>query len=155
MKLKTLLFALPIVLFSCNNQPAAPPEAAVDTSSKMEIMVPAQTCYLGTIAKDSVFLKTEKFPNVVTGTLEYKNYEKDSSKGELEGKMSGDTLIAQYRFSSEGTTSISQVVFLIKGDSAYEGFGEMEEKDGVMVFKNLNEIKFDTTLILNKVSCIN
>lgn len=155
MKLKTLLFALPIVLFSCNNQPAPTPESVVDTSSKMEIMVPAQTCYLGTIAKDSVFLKTEKFPNVVTGTLEYKNYEKDSSKGELEGKMSGDTLIAQYRFSSEGTTSISQVVFLIKGDSAYEGFGEMEEKDGVMVFKNLNEIKFDTTLILNQTNCNN
>lgn len=155
MKLKTLLFALPVVLFSCNDQPAPTPETTVDTTSKMEIMVPAQTCYLGTIAKDSVFLKTEKFPNVVIGTLEYKNFEKDSSKGELEGKMNGDTLIAHYKFSSEGTTSVSQVAFLIKGDIVVEGFGEMEEKDGAMVFKNLSDIKFDTTLILNKINCHN
>jgi len=116
-------------------------------------MIPTQTCYIGSIGKDTIVLKTERFPNVVTGILEYKFYEKDQSKGEFDGKMNGDTLIAEYTFSSEGTKSVRQVAFLLQGELALEGFGEMEERNGKMVFKDINEIKFDGTLKLYKTEC--
>ena len=74
-------------------------------------------------------MKVEVFENVVTGTLSYKFYQKDSNKGEFEGTLKGDTLLADYTFMSEGTQSVRQVVFLIKGETAIEGYGDIEEKD--------------------------
>ena len=91
--------------------------------------------------------------NVVTGKLSYKFYEKDSNIGEFKGQLKGDTLLADYKFMSEGQVSTRQVIFLIKNNVAKEGYGDMEEKNGKMVFKNRKSISFATGLILNKVEC--
>ena len=126
-----------------------------DTSKPVEnkIMIPASSCYSLITGKDTVFLKTEIFPNVVTGILSYKFYEKDSNKGGIDGKLSGDTLIADYKFMSEGTQSTRQVIFLLKDSIATEGYGNMEEKNGKMVFKDLNQVSFGKGLVLKKVPC--
>lgn len=123
------------------------------TTEEMKIMIPGQTCYVGSIGRDSIFLKTEIFPNVVTGTLEYRNYEKDRSSGVIDGKINGDTLVADYRFTSEGIQSVAQVIFLLQGDTAVEGYGDKEEKDGKMVFKDFSKISFDQSVKLNKTAC--
>ena len=91
--------------------------------------------------------------NVVTGKLSYKFYEKDSNKGEIVGKLNGDTLLADYKFMSEGQLSTRQVVFLIKNNVAKEGYGKMEEKNGMIVFKDMRGVSFETGLALNKVEC--
>lgn len=122
-------------------------------TDEIAVMIPDQTCYTGVIGKDSIFLQTEVFPTVVTGTLQYKNYEKDSSTGQIEGEMKGDTLLADYTFMSEGVESVAQVIFLVKGDTVLEGYGEMEEKDGKMVFKDPGRISFDSSVKLNKTEC--
>ena len=67
--------------------------------------------------------------------------------------MNGDTLLADYKFMSEGKLSTRQVIFLIQGDDAIEGYGNSEEKDGKMVFKNINEVVFGKGLILKKAEC--
>lgn len=153
-RLSSLSFYLSLFLYACSSPSRETATTAnIDTMPKMEVMIPAQTCYAGTIARDSIFLKVEKFPNVVTGTLELRYYEKDQSIGAIEGKMHGDTLIADYTYFSEGTTSIRQVALLLQNDMAYQGHGEMTEKDGKMVFTNLSEIKFDTSLKLTKTAC--
>ena len=54
---------------------------------------------------------------------------------------------------SEGTQSVRQVVFLIKGETAIEGYGDIEEKDGKMVFKNLSSVVFGKGVILKKEDC--
>ena len=148
---KTLLFLLSLSVFSCNHTSNQSSES--DTTEEIKAMIPAQTCYVGAIGRDSIFLKTEQFPNVVTGTLEYKNYEKDRSRGEIDGIMHGDTLVADYTFTSEGKSSVAQVVFLLQGDTAVEGHGDKEEKDGKMVFKAPDKISFDQSVILTKVAC--
>jgi len=150
-----LLLFLSLVTFACNKQSkdTSTSESDSDTPGEMKVMIPAQTCYMGTIGRDSIFLKTERFPNVVTGTLEYKNYEKDRSSGTIDGKMKGDTLLADYTFTSEGIESVAQVVFLLQGNTAIEGYGDKEEKDGKMVFKSLDKISFDKSVILNKTEC--
>jgi hypothetical protein len=58
----------------------------------------------------------------------FKFYEKDSNKGVIDGKLNGDTLLADYKFMSEGIQSTRQVIFLIKDSNATEGYGPMEEK---------------------------
>lgn len=152
---KTLLFFLLLLAFACNNEPRQTSISGTDTpkTDEMKIMIPAQTCYASSTGKDSVFLKTERFPNVVTGTLEYRFYEKDRSMGEIEGKLFGDTLIADYTFASEGIKSVRQVVFLLQNDLAIEGYGEMAKKDGKLIFKNIKEVKFGNSFKLHKTSC--
>lgn len=148
--LAPLLFAV-----ACSNEPkqTTVSKTSVTQTEEVKAMIPAQTCYVGIMGKDSIFLKTERFPNVVTGTLVYKFYEKDQSQGALDGKMHGDTLVADYTFSSEGKTSVRQVAFLLSADSAREGYGEQEEKEGKMVFKNLGELNFKDAVTLGKTAC--
>ncbi len=95
----------------------------------------------------------EVFPNVATGRLSYKFHEKDNNTGDLEGQLHGDTLLADYKFMSEGIQSTRQVIFLIKDNTAIEGYGNLEERSGKMVFKNQEEIIFGKGLILKKVPC--
>ncbi len=142
---------------SCNNNVKPPTEVATmkDTSKVIEnkIMIPLSSCFSTSTGKDSVHLKVEVFENVVTGKISYKFYEKDSNTGDFEGQLRGDTLLADYIFNSEGKKSVRQVVFLIKDNVATEGYGDMEEKNGKMVFKNLKAIVFGEGMILTKVPC--
>ena len=146
-----------LVLISCNeaNKPADTSTVKKDSSTAVEnkIMIPASTCYFSTNGKDSFRLKVEVFPNVATGRFSNKFYEKDSNEGELDGHLLGDTLLADYKFMSEGKLSVRQVIFLIKDSTATEGYGDMEEKDGKMIFKNIKDVTFGKGLILKKADC--
>jgi hypothetical protein len=142
---------------SCNNEQKQSTVITQieDTLPPVEnkVMIPVSSCYSTTTGKDSVFLKVEVFPNVVTGKLSYKIYQKDSNEGEFEGQLHGDTLLADYKFMSEGKESVRQVIFLIQNSMAIEGYGNMEEKNGKMLFKDTKGITFGKGLILKKVPC--
>mgnify|MGYP000199732883 CR=1 FL=1 len=154
---------LPIIFFaatiaaSCKNEPKKTTDATttVDTAKTVENKptTPAAACYSYIKDKDTVTLKMESSANVVSGKLSYKLYQKDSNKGELNGQLNGDTLLADYKFMSEGQLSTRQVIFLIKNNVAKEGYGKMEEKNGKMVFKDMKSISFETGVALNKVEC--
>lgn len=153
------LFAtvISILAISCNNQSQqnAAKDNATDTSRPIEnkVMIPASTCYESISKKDTVRLKVEVFAHVVTGMLSYHLYEKDKNDGDIEAQFKGDTLVADYSFMSEGKRSVRQVAFLIKDSTAIEGYGDMEEKDGKMVFKDLNKLDFGKGIILKKGAC--
>ena len=154
---------LPIILFaatiaaSCKNEPKKTTDATtiVDTAKTVEnkTTTPVASCYSYIKDKDTVTLKMESSANNVTGKLTYKLYQKDSNKGELTGQLNGDTLLADYKFMSEGQLSTRQVIFLIRNNVAKEGYGKMEEKNGKMVFKDMKGVSFETGLTLNKVEC--
>jgi len=136
-----------LVLAACNNnaeQSSATAETK-DTSKQEEIniQVPNTVCYLNVTGKDSIFLKTEIFPNVVTGTLKYKFFEKDNNYGEIDGTLRGDTLIADYKFMSEGVQSVRKVMFLITGSAATEIYEATESKESI----------FKKGTVLQKISC--
>jgi len=110
-------------------------------------------CYSYTMKKDSAFLRINITDNVVSGDLEYKNFEKDSNKGTIKGKMLGDTLLADYTFLSEGATSVREVVMLRKGPGFIEGYGESEEKNGKMNFINRSKLNFKKGMTFKKTNC--
>lgn len=112
-------------------------------------------CYLGVPGKDSVFLQLHIGNNKVTGNLEYKRFEKDRNKGTIRGMFRGDTLVADYTFMSEGVMSVREVMFLKKGDVLMEGFGDVEEKNRKMVFKNTGDVNFDEFMLLRQNDCRN
>lgn len=157
MKHTSLFIFLIVIVASCNNEPKTSNEITKteNTSQPVEnkIMIPVSSCYSSATGKDSVHLKVEIFENVVTGNLSYKFHEKDSNKGDFEGKLHGDTLLADYTFMSEGVQSTRQVIFLMKDDVAIEGYGVMEEKNGKMVFKDTRGVTFGKGLTLKKVDC--
>ena len=141
------LFASILVLTACNNN-ADQPSAAVETKDtskqdEIKIQVPNTVCYLNVTGKDSIFLKTEIFPNVVTGSLKYKFYEKDNNNGKIDGTLRGDTLIADYTFMSEGVQSVRKVIFLISETAATEIYEATESKKNV----------FKKGTVLQKISC--
>lgn len=160
MKHHLLIPALLIILLtSCNNQPKNVAETTtsadptVTTENNQQGLV--TTCYMGLIGKDTMLLQVRRFDNVATGDLSYLFHEKDRQTGEFDARIMGDTLIGEYIFDSEGTSSSRQIAFLLKGDTAVEGYGEVEEKDGGMVFTDLKKLEFGKGLNLNKVACPN
>lgn len=146
-----------LLAVACNYSSKKTTEVATgeDTSKQLEnkIMIPTSACYTSISGKDTFRLKVEVFPNVVTGKISYQFFDKDSNNGELKGTLHGDTLLADYQFRSEGKLSSRQVIFLIKDNVATEGFGEMEEKDGKMVFKNINMVNFEKGIKFLKSDC--
>ena len=156
---QSILLSITLTIFtiSCNNHSQHTDQKVipVDSSKAIEnkIMIPVSSCYASWLNKDTVRLKVEVFEHVITGMLSYHFHEKDSNNGDFEGQFKGDTLVADYSFISEGIRSVRQVVFLIKDSTATEGYGEMEEKNGKMIFKNLNEVIFGKGIILQKVEC--
>jgi uncharacterized protein YcfL len=123
---------------------------ALDTN-----IVPAtkQYCYQYIKNKDTATLTMMSSGLITTGELSYRLYEKDSNTGVFKGELHGDTLIADYTFNAEGKESVRQVAFLKKGDQLLEGYGDVEEKGGKMIFKNTAALKFGGYITFNKVDC--
>ena len=152
---KYLFFLLGIALSitacnSSNSEETASDSAAVDTT-----IVPGsqQFCYAYIKDKDTAKITMMSSGEITTGELSYALFEKDKNKGIFEGELHGDTLIAEYTFNSEGKESVRQIAFLKKGDQLFEGFGDLEEKNGKMMFKNTANLKFGGSMVFNKIDC--
>ncbi len=144
-------------LASCEYDSTKSTENSAVTDSahaeKKEAVIPKAICYSGVVGKDTIDLKLEQVNNSVSGHLSYNFYEKDDNSGILDGKLFGDTLVADYKYRSEGTVSIREVIFLVNKNSAVEGFGPMEEKNGKMMFKSRNEVDFSNGIALHEIVC--
>ena len=150
--MEKMLMVLALVAVGCKkNENSRAIDAAAPEASAL---VPAKTCYAYMRNKDTITLSLSMDANNANGLLDYKLWEKDANTGTISGTFIGDTLYADYTFKSEGTTSVREVVFLREGDKLVEGYGDMEEKDGKMMFVNPKNVSFKTTaLALGKVSC--
>ena len=55
---------------------------------------------------------------------------------------------------SEGITSNRQVVFLKKGNTYVEGYGDIvDDNNGNVIFKDLKQLKFEGNVVLSKINC--
>ncbi len=153
MKKKIILTLLPTVfLISCqkNKKEEYIPYCPIPTLDKAG---PQKWCYQYVHGKDTIdahfIIEKEK----VIGDLAYHFYEKDKNTGTVEGAFKGDTLIANYTFISEGASFFRQVVFLRNNDNTLsEGYGESEEKEGKMVFKNIKKLNF-SGITMKEIRC--
>ena len=145
----SLLGIIVIGIFSCNNQQAG--------ENKNENQVPVTetetaACYAYINNKDTVLLHVYVKDNLATGELTYNFYEKDKNTGTIQGELKGDTLIADYSFVSEGVSSVREVVFLKKGNELVEGYGDADQVDNKLVFKNRSTLNF-SGITLNPTDC--
>ena len=158
MKNFLFIFFVTILLVGCNNSPSNNKEQLsepldVSATDKNEDIA-APSCYLFATDRDTVYLKIN--PSVdgkVTGDLSYLFFERDGNVGHIEGEIKGDTLFAEYTFMSEGLSSVREVAFLIGENQVMEGYGDVEEQDGKMVFWHRDSLDFSNGLIMPKVPC--
>ncbi|MCF0059791.1 lipocalin family protein [Dyadobacter sp. CY356] len=110
-------------------------------------------CYTFSAKKDTAILHINVVENMVSGNLEYRFFEKDRNNGTIKGKMFGDTLIADYTFLSEGSTSAREVVMIKKDNNFIEGFGDVQELDNKVSFINRAKLSFKNGLTFKKSNC--
>lgn len=146
-----------ILVSSCKNE-TKKEEFEVTSPEESDIMEsdvnsPEIACYRYISKKDTVLLQMEKMNDEVAGTLSYNYFEKDKNDGTFEGKMMGDTLLGNYTFKSEGAVSVREVLFLKKGNMLVEGFGEVEEINGKIKFKNNTKFTYNDAMPLEAINC--
>lgn len=110
-------------------------------------------CYQNVLNGDTAFLKMNVHGMVVDGTLNYKRMQKDSNEGTFTGVIRGELIVIHYNFQSEGTTSMREIAFKIKGDQLVEGYGEILMKNESAVFENAALLKFKDEQAFNKIVC--
>ncbi len=99
---------------------------------------------------DTISLQLQVKDSKVTGELVYKLKEKDANTGTIEGEIKDNIIIALYTFQSEGTTSVRQVAFKFTDKGVVEGYGAVEEKEGKVLFKDINTLNYTDEMILLK-----
>ena len=159
MKKYIVFGALSVLMISCNKKNEtvkplattdsleAPAEPVIDTLGAKTF------CYLGVTGKDSVFVSIDDNLGTLSGKMAYKNSEKDSSKGELFGFKSGDTLKLTYQFASEGTTSKRDIFFIQKDNTLMEGIGNQKDENGLMRYADEKKITYKDGQKLETADC--
>ncbi len=157
--MKKLFFVLSsaAILFSCekketvSNAASSTQDSLKINESDIQIEAIPHTCYSEAIGKDSVFVMLDDNLGTITGKMYYKNFEKDSSYGDLNGISDGDTLKVDYVFQSEGSTSTREIWFLMKDGKLLEGIAEYDETGEK--YKNTLDIKYQGGHQLSAVNC--
>lgn len=128
-------------------------ETKLDTKDTSNVSL-NKACYQFVKNRDTISLNIQQMGKALSGDLSYNFYEKDKSHGKVSGKLIGDTLLMNYMFNAEGTSSIRQVAFLKKGNKLIEGYGDVEERNGSFVFKDIKGLNFnDEGTVLEKTDC--
>jgi len=147
-----LLIAITGLLTACQNKS---PEQKIDSlaTAPDTAAVVDKACYAYIKNKDTASLSLKKAGNAVSGELDYNFYEKDKNSGTITGMIKGDTILADYTFNAEGTSSVREVIFIKKGDQLAEGYGPMEDKGGKTVFTDKAKIKFGDFVSFSPIPC--
>lgn len=106
-------------------------------------------CYVATLSKDVYSLKiSSQDEEKVSGTLVFKNFQKDSSQGTFSGTYKDGILFGNYNFRSEGTDSVMQIVFKKSGDDFIRGYGDFNED--ATQFSDLGKVNYDPNQTFKK-----
>jgi hypothetical protein len=130
-------------------------ENTIDSASNAVVteLTNTEECYQMTKNKDTAMLTLKLSGTKVSGTLSYNLYEKDKNTGTISGTLVGDTILADYTFSSEGMQSVREVAFLKKDDQLQEGFGAVKENSIKVSFQNPKALTFGKSMVFEKTIC--
>lgn len=123
-----------------------------DTIAQVKTLT-GTNCFAYTKNNDTILLEMNVKNGIIAGKLIYNLYEKDKNTGEVDGILRNDTLLANYTYMSEGTRSVRQIIFLVKGNILVQGSGSMKEQNGRFIFTDKKDINFNSNLILEPANC--
>lgn len=126
------------------NMKKAPAEPLAQDNSPVSGNI--EGCYVATLGKDVYTLNIQNQVGAdVSGRLVFKNFEKDSSSGDLTGTYEDGILFGRYKFQSEGMTSDMEVAFKRQGGDFVRGYGEMVATGDN--FADTSNITYDTDVV--------
>lgn len=140
---------------SCQGGTAKKTQAKIDSTivSGAETVHDSSYCYQSINKRDTATLSFKQDGNTISGSLGYNLYEKDKDAGTITGLVKGDTILADYTFQSEGKSSVREVVWLKKGETLVEGFGDVQDVNGKTTFKDINKLTFGDAMVFTKTTC--
>jgi hypothetical protein len=141
----TLLFITAIVLLTaCHGGKEQSSKTGVEGG-------PQPGCYAFHEGGSSIELQLEVDGDAASGNLVYSLEEKDKNTGTLRGTLKGNTLVAYYTFTSEGMTSVREVIFQWVDNSLVEGIGEHIERNDTSFYADKKTVTFtDSKVVLKK-----
>ncbi len=154
MKLNAFLIPISIFFLSCNsNTKQSTNNTDTTTEIKKTTSIIENQCFEYQKNGFTADVKLNFRGDSVSGQMQNLNAEKDSNFGKLAGVLKDNIIIADYEFQSEGQISTMQVQFKMEDGKLMQGFGEMEDKNGKMVFKPNAAINYD--MVYEKKNCDN
>lgn len=164
---KSIVLFSVLLFYACGN-PASDADAAqkdtvlssqtIHTNGSDTIVTGAKPmmlngCYQMILKRDTATLHLTVKDTTVTGDLRYDWYERDGNTGTLSGVLRNDQIVADYTFQSEGVTSVREVVFKIQDSVLLQGFGELREQGGKVVFQDREGLQYQTANPFFKIAC--
>ena len=147
-RIYALYAALVLAMAACN-QPTEKTEGNSTTTTTSPVQdnnslptVIKDKCYMFVAAKDTYALRLKFDGNKVTGKAIYKNYQKDSSHGDVTGEKDGDLIKLWYNMFAEGMQSKSQLVLKADGENLQQGIGDIVSHGDSAYFKDLNKLTY-------------
>lgn len=160
--MKYLLYILLFIkLIACNNNGQANGKSTTSRSSDSGAPISSKPeehpvnditgCYMKIIGRDTAILMLEQKGNMFTGKMLYDNYEKDGSKGTVNGKEDKEIIRLWYDFDSEGMHSVTEVYFKKVNGKLLRGVGDMDVKTDTAYF--ISGINYSDKEAFTKVDC--
>jgi len=154
---KLIMLLICVLALSCKNEG---PEKAEEIKVEKQAIVAPKTesvqrieCYSYLKNKDTIYLALRiKDDSIVQGDLAYSYYQKDATKGQINGRISNDSLYANFNYTSEGTSAEREVFFLRTTTGFVEGNTNLVEINGKNVFEN-NDFKLNNKFLLERTDC--
>ncbi|MGB3142627.1 MAG: hypothetical protein WBB24_00835 [Maribacter sp.] len=141
--------------FNCKDKKEKTEETLKEAPMEAEMaMSPALEtgCYRYHENGNMVNLEITNNDNPVAANLTYAYAEKDKNTGTFTGEFNDGKLVGTYTFQSEGVESKRQVAFMLEDNQLVEGYGELNE-DGTL-FKDVDSVKYSSTMPLTKMDCM-
>lgn len=155
-KLSFLTFAF-ITIVACKNNTKTDNQTVIEEKKSVIVTIPKPNletgCYDFKSESNNIQMEITEVNEKVMGILNIAYAEKDANQGKFVGTLNGDKLIGTYTFNSEGIESSREMAYIVKDDQLIEGYGELNENG--TKFKDVNTIKYTSTMPLTKVDCDN
>ena len=110
-------------------------------------------CYIKIIKRDTMLLRLRQSGDSISGKMNFDNFEKDSSSGDVSGVVDGDIIKLWYSFQSEGTHSIAELFFKKENESLVRGIGDISSKADTSYFTDPSAITYPADQSFNKIDC--
>ena len=152
--IKSIILTISILsIAACND--AGPKTRSDESASPEPIMEAAveKICYAFDQDNDLIGLTLEIQGDQIRGDLAYAVDGLDRTSGTIKGKMTGDTLFAEYAYMHNGRRIIREIAFLRNDNMLLEAYGDFIERDGRMEYRHRNALKFSNNFPLRKVLC--
>ncbi|RYZ22298.1 MAG: hypothetical protein EOO16_09705 [Chitinophagaceae bacterium] len=112
-----------------------------------------EVCYRRVQGRDTFSLRLRRSGADVSGDLGFDNYEKDSSRGTVAGRATGDVYRLLYEFQSEGMSSVMEIFFRREGNALVRGIGPMEEVGDTVRYAQPGSVQFPSAERWEPVDC--